>query len=202
MKGRAVRLIIWSFILIGTVAGCADDPPKSTESLPSTSTSVPAPPATNTPAPPANQHTRATRHQYTNSSCNQHTYSTCHRRTRTTCRQHARALCQKHSHIDRKTPAQYPVHRSRRPLRREQVVPRGPHRKHPSGRRPDYYDQRQRVRLHHFPGRVGRDQRARRVRREQRRRLADQRTTLRCRRTGARHHLRPCPTINRRRREF
>ena len=53
MKGRAVRLIIWSFILIGTVAGCADDPPKSTESLPSPSTSVPAPPATNTPLPPA-----------------------------------------------------------------------------------------------------------------------------------------------------
>ena len=53
MKGQAGQLVLWSFILIGMVAGCADDPPKSTESLPSPSTSVPAPPATNTPAPPA-----------------------------------------------------------------------------------------------------------------------------------------------------
>ena len=53
MKGYAGQLILWSIILIGMVAGCADDPPKSTESLPSTSTSVPAPPTTNTPAPPA-----------------------------------------------------------------------------------------------------------------------------------------------------
>ena len=53
MKGQAGQLVLWSIILIGMVAGCADDPPKSTESLPSPSTSVPAPLATNTPAPPA-----------------------------------------------------------------------------------------------------------------------------------------------------
>ena len=53
MKSRAVRLFLWSFLLISLVAGCADDPPKPTESLPSPSTSVPAPPTNNTPAPPA-----------------------------------------------------------------------------------------------------------------------------------------------------
>ena len=53
MKGYIFRLFLWSFLLIGMVAGCADDPPKSTESLPSPSTSVPAPPTTNTPLPPA-----------------------------------------------------------------------------------------------------------------------------------------------------
>ena len=53
VKSQARRLFLWSIILIGMVAGCADDPPKSAESLPSPSTSVPAPPATNTPLPPA-----------------------------------------------------------------------------------------------------------------------------------------------------
>ena len=53
MNGQVRRLLLWSIILSGMVAGCADDPPKPTESLPSPSTSVPAPPATNTPLPPA-----------------------------------------------------------------------------------------------------------------------------------------------------
>ena len=51
MNGQAGRLVLWSIILIGMVAGCADDPPKSTETLPSPSTRTPAPAATNTPPP-------------------------------------------------------------------------------------------------------------------------------------------------------
>ena len=53
MKGQAGQLVLWSIILIGMVAGCSDDPPKPTESLPSPSTSTPAPQATNAPAPSA-----------------------------------------------------------------------------------------------------------------------------------------------------
>ena len=51
MNGQAGRLFLWSIILFGMVVGCADDPPKSTESLPSPSTRTPAPPATSTPTP-------------------------------------------------------------------------------------------------------------------------------------------------------
>ena len=53
MNGQAGRVVLWSIILIGMVVGCADDPPKSTESPPSPSTRTPVPAATNTPAPPA-----------------------------------------------------------------------------------------------------------------------------------------------------
>ena len=53
MKGQVGRLVLWSFIVISMIAGCADDPVKPTESLPSSSTSTPAPPATKTPAPPS-----------------------------------------------------------------------------------------------------------------------------------------------------
>ena len=53
MNGQARRLLLWSFLLIGIVAGCADDPGKSVEPLPSPSTRTPVPAATNTPLPPA-----------------------------------------------------------------------------------------------------------------------------------------------------
>ena len=41
MKGHAIRLVLWSIILIGVFAGCSDDPGKSAESLPSTSAPTP-----------------------------------------------------------------------------------------------------------------------------------------------------------------
>ena len=56
MKGETVRFFLWSFILIGVIVGCSDDPAKPAESLPSTSvstsaTNTPTPPATSTPMP-------------------------------------------------------------------------------------------------------------------------------------------------------
>ena len=49
MNGQAVRLVLWSIILIGIIAGCSDDPVKSAQSPPSTSTPISS--AANTPAP-------------------------------------------------------------------------------------------------------------------------------------------------------
>ena len=56
MKGQAARLVLWSIILIGILAGCSDDPGKTAEPPPSSGTSTtvantPVPPATNTPVP-------------------------------------------------------------------------------------------------------------------------------------------------------
>ena len=53
MKNQAARLVLWSIILIGVIAGCSDDPSKSPEALPAPNTSTTEPPATVTPPPPA-----------------------------------------------------------------------------------------------------------------------------------------------------
>ena len=33
MKGHAIRLVLWSIILIGVFAGCSDDPDESKPSI-------------------------------------------------------------------------------------------------------------------------------------------------------------------------
>ena len=53
MKGHASRLFLWSFLLIGVIAGCSDDPGVTPAPSLSPSTSTPAPPVTSTPLPPA-----------------------------------------------------------------------------------------------------------------------------------------------------
>ena len=194
MKGHAVRLLLWSFILISVIAGCSDDPGQSAESLPSPGTSTTSTPATNTPAPPV---TSTQAPPATNIPAPPNTSTP------------APPAANTPAPPNTSTPAspdgarsQHPVHRRCRPLRREQSVARGPHRKHPGGRRSNHHKQRQRIRLRHYLGRFGRDQRARRIRREQRRCLADQRTPLRRRRVGAGRDLRPRPAANSRRRQL
>ena len=199
MKNQAARLVLWSIILIGIVAGCSDDPGKSAQSLPSHQhehTSY------QHAAASCHQHAAASCHQHTAASCHQHAGTRRHQHTNSTCNEHGRASCHQYTRATRQTRAQHPVHRRRRPLRREQIVTRRPYRKHPGGCRPDHHKQRQRIRLHHYHGRPGHYQRARRVRRDQRGSLADHRTTLRRRRAGARSDLRPCAAANRRRRRL
>ena len=53
MNGQARRVVLWSFILIGVIAGCADDAGNVPKSLPSPGTSMLTSPATNTLTPPA-----------------------------------------------------------------------------------------------------------------------------------------------------
>ena len=93
MKGQAGRLILWSIILDWHGRGMRRrSSDKPTESLPSPSTSVPAPPATNTPLPPATNTPvppatntlvpsaintlRTVRYQHTAAACHQHTPTT------------------------------------------------------------------------------------------------------------------------------
>ena len=45
MNRQTCRIVLWSFLLIGMVAGCGDDSGKPAESLPSPNTSTPVPPA-------------------------------------------------------------------------------------------------------------------------------------------------------------
>ena len=42
MNGQAVRLVLWSFLLVSMVTGCSDDPGNVPESIPSPSASIPA----------------------------------------------------------------------------------------------------------------------------------------------------------------
>ena len=53
MRSQLCRLVLWSILLIGVIAGCADDSDKSTESPTSPDTSVPTLAATNIPVPPS-----------------------------------------------------------------------------------------------------------------------------------------------------